>query len=73
MTYRYEVWFDGCVVAADAEYETEDDAYEEAYEDVASKMDEWNDPDVVWDDFDVRVYEEKTWGLYSDDYEEEEE
>lgn len=64
--YKYEIWHEGnCIIdrtgVDDAEYEFEDDAYDDAEYEVIERIQGWKD-DGCWDgetldDFDIRVKE----------------
>lgn len=57
-TYKYEVLFDHCCVGSDSGFETEEEAYEEARECIFYTMEDWDDPDVTEEDFEIRVEED---------------
>lgn len=64
--WKYEIWFDSsCIIDRtsddDCEYETEQEAMEEAIEDVINRIEQWKCDDA-WhgetvEDFDIRVKE----------------
>ena len=63
--YKYEIWFDGqCIIDSDnvdTEFESEEEAMEEALEVVEDRIQEWKDDGCyngeTLEDFDIRVKE----------------
>ena len=63
--FKYEIWFDGqCIIDGDnvdAEFESEEEAMEEAKADVESRIEQWKEDSSYLgetvEDFDIRVKE----------------
>ena len=63
--FKYEIWFDGqCIIDSDnvdAEFESEEEAMEEAKADVEGRIEQWKEDSSYLgetvDDFDIRVKE----------------
>ena len=56
MRWSYEIWYDGCCITEDYDYETEMEAEEEAEEMINSYLEEWEDTER--DDYKIRLKEE---------------
>lgn len=66
--YKYEIWFDGeCIMDRtsydDCEYETEEEAREEALEDIKTRIEQWKEDGgyngETVEDFDIEIVDQE--------------